>query len=80
MKAVPPKWNMFKEIISNDWNTVPVKWVLKSKEEADGLICLKSRNIVKGYMQVPGVDFTESFYPVALDTSTRILIGLTLYY
>ena len=59
---------------------VHVKWALKSKEEADGLICLKSRNIVKGYMQVPGVDFTESFYPVALDTSTRILIGLTIYY
>ena len=32
-----------------------------------------------GYMQVPGVDFTESFYPVASDTSTRI-IGLYLYY
>ena len=31
-------------------------------------------------MQLPGVDFTESFYPVALDTSTRILIELTLYY
>ena len=31
-------------------------------------------------MQVPGVDFTESFYPVASDTSTMILIGLTLYY
>ena len=33
-----------------------------------------------GYMQVPGVDFTESFYPVASDTSTRIIIGLSLYY
>ena len=31
-------------------------------------------------MQLPGVDFTESFYPVVSDTSTRILIGLTLYY
>ena len=31
-------------------------------------------------MQVPVVDLTESFSPVALDTSTRILIGLTLYY
>ena len=31
-------------------------------------------------MQVPGVDFTKSLYPVAPDNSTRILIGLTLYY
>ena len=31
-------------------NTVPVKWVFKSKEEAYELIRLKSRNVVKGYM------------------------------
>ena len=30
-------------------------------------------------MQVPGVDFIDSFLPVASDTSTRILIGLALY-
>ena len=35
---------------AKDRNTVPVKWVFKSKEEAYGLICLKSRNVVKGYM------------------------------
>ena len=53
---------------------------MKIKEEAGGLICLKSINVVKGCMQVLGVDFTESFSPVASDTSTRILIVLTLYY
>jgi len=30
-------------------------------------------------MQVPGVDFTEKFSPVATDTSTRIIIALVLY-
>ena len=43
---------------------VPVKWLFKSKEESDGFIFLKLRNIVKGYMQLLGVDFTESFSPV----------------
>ena len=60
-------------------NIITVKWVFKSKEEAEGLTCMKSRNLVKGYIQVPGVDLTESFSPVASDTSTRILVGLTLY-
>ena len=60
--------------------TVPVKWVFKSKEDPDGLISTKLRNVVKGYMKVPGVDFTDSFYPVASDTSTRILIGPALYH
>ena len=53
---------------------------IKSKEEPDLLILLKSINVVKGYMQVPGVDFIGSFSPVASDSSTSILIVLTLYY
>ena len=59
---------------------VPVKWVFKTKLEADGSERLKSRIVTKGYLQVPGVDFTEKFSPVANDTSTRILIGMTLYF
>ena len=31
-------------------------------------------------MQVPVVDFTEKFSPLATVTSTRIIIGITLYY
>ena len=61
-------------------NTVPVKCVFNSEEETDGLIRPKSRNLVKGYMQVPGVEYTESFSPFATNISTRILIGLTLYH
>ena len=59
---------------------VTYKWVFKSKEDPDGLIHLKSINLVNGYLQVPGVDFTDLFSPAASDTSTRILIGMTLYH
>lgn len=31
-------------------------------------------------MQIPGVDFIERFSPVASDTTTRIIIALTLYH
>ena len=43
---------------------VTVKWLFKSKEEAAGLINLKSANVVKGYTQVPGFYFTGLFSPV----------------
>ena len=59
---------------------VPVKWLFKSKVEPDRLILMNSINVVKRYMQVPGVDFIDSFSPVASDTSTRIMVGLTLHH
>ena len=31
-------------------NPVPFKWLLNSKEDADGLISMKSINLVKEYM------------------------------
>ena len=31
-------------------------------------------------MQIPGVDFTEKFSPVATDTSIRIVIALILFF
>ena len=60
-------------------NIVPVKWLSKGKEYPDGLIRLNSINVFKGYIEVPGVDFTESLQPVTLNTQTRILVEMTLY-
>ena len=45
------------------------KWVFKEKIEQDGTIQYKSRSVTKGFMQIPGVDFTESFSPVANDST-----------
>jgi hypothetical protein len=46
-----------------------VKWVFKKKDEQDGSTRYKSRIVTKGYLQIPGVDYTESFAPVATDTT-----------
>ena len=44
---IPTKRSVVKSKIREP---IPVKWVFKSKEKADGLIRLKSINLVKGYM------------------------------
>ena len=49
------------------------------KEEQDGSTRYKSRIVLKGYVMIPGVDYTESFSPVATDTTIRVGIGVALY-
>jgi hypothetical protein len=56
-----------------------VKWVFKIKDEQDGSKRHKSRVVTKGYLQIPGVDYTESFAPVATDTTIRLLLAIALY-
>ncbi len=58
---------------------IGAKWVCKRKDEQDGSVRHKGRIVSLGYMQIPGVDYTESFSPVGNDTSVRIVIGLSLF-
>jgi hypothetical protein len=51
------------------------KWVYKVK--SDGR--LKSRLVAKGFTQVPGVDFEETFSPVGRKASLKMLIWLVMY-
>jgi len=52
--------------------------VFKVKDEVDGSIRHKTRICWKGYMQIPGVDYTESFSPVVNDASQRLVFVLYL--
>lgn len=59
---------------------IGTKWVYKKKDEQDGSVRYKGRIVSLGYMQIPGVDYTQSFSPVGNDSSVRIIIGLSLFY
>ena len=58
---------------------IPCKWVFKIKNEQDGSKRYKSRLCVKGFHQIPGVDYTESFSPVATESTINILLLYTLW-
>ena len=58
---------------------IPCKWVFKIKDEQDGSKRYKSRLCVKGFHQIPGVDYTESFSPVATESTINILLLYTLW-
>ena len=55
---------------------IKVKHVYKLKKTINEMK-YKTRIVVKGYMQRPGIDYEESFSPVARDSTIRILRLLT---
>ncbi|GKV25863.1 hypothetical protein SLEP1_g35244 [Rubroshorea leprosula] len=58
-------------------NPSGVKWVYRSKLNVDGsLNKYKARLVVKGYAQQLGVDFGETFSPVARHDTIRLLLAL----
>ncbi|KAK4381680.1 Retrovirus-related Pol polyprotein from transposon TNT 1-94 [Sesamum angolense] len=60
---------------------VGCKWVYKCKIGADGEVAtIKARLVAKGYTQRPGVDFEETFSPVAMAKSIRIMLAIAAWY
>ncbi|KAK8636397.1 hypothetical protein V6N13_124143 [Hibiscus sabdariffa] len=51
------------------------KWVFKKKTDMDGNVqTYKGRLVAKGYRQIHGIDYDETFSPVAMFKSIRILL------
>lgn len=55
------------------------RWVYAIKENLDEVI-YKARYVAKGYSQVPGIDYNETFSPTADMTSVRALMQLAVQY
>ncbi|GKA25374.1 retrovirus-related pol polyprotein from transposon TNT 1-94 [Tanacetum coccineum] len=62
----------------NEYNIKPLtlKWLFKNKhDEENTVIRNKSRLVVRGYRQEEGIDFEESFAPVARMEAIRIFLA-----
>jgi hypothetical protein len=58
-------------------NIIGSKWVFKAKKDAAGNIaCYKVRLVAQGFSQIGGVDYDDTYAPVAKMASSRAIIAM----
>nr|GEX88440.1 retrotransposon protein, putative, Ty1-copia subclass [Tanacetum cinerariifolium] len=61
--------------------TVESKWLFKKKTDMDGIVhTYKACLVAKGFTQTYGVDYKETFSPIADIRAIRILVAITTFY
>nr|GEY43608.1 retrotransposon protein, putative, Ty1-copia subclass [Tanacetum cinerariifolium] len=64
-----------------DTKTIGHKWLVKKKTNMDGVVhTYKARLVAKGFTQTPGIDYEETFSPIADIRAIRILIAIAAFY
>ena len=61
-------------------NVIGTKWIFKNKLNEDGeVIRNKARLLCNGYAQVEGIEFEETFSPIARLQATRMFLAFVCY-
>jgi hypothetical protein len=62
-------------------NVIGTNWVFRNKQDEHGVVTRnKARLVVKGYSQVEGLDFDETYAPVSRLESICILLAYAIYH
>jgi hypothetical protein len=60
---------------------IECKWIYNKKKHMDGNVHVyKARLVAKGFRQVQGIDYDETFSPVAMIKSIQIILAIATYF
>ena len=66
--------------LPDDRQAIENKWIFKRKIDADSSVTIyKARIVTKGFRQVQGVDHDETFSPVVMLKSARIMLAIDTF-
>ena len=72
-------WNMAN--LPEGARPIECKWIYKIKIDIDGkIVVYKAQLVAKGFKQVHGIDYDETFSTAAMLKSIRIILAIGLYY
>jgi hypothetical protein len=67
--------------LPDELRAIENKWIFKKKTDADGNVTVyKARLVPKGYHQVHVIDYDETFSPIAMLKSVRIMLAIATFY
>ena len=59
--------------------TIGCKWVFSMKYKSDGTIDrYKAKLVAKGYTRAYGIDYQETFTPIAKMNTIRVILSITI--
>jgi hypothetical protein len=62
-------------------NMIGTKWVFRNKQDEHGVVTRnKARLVAQGFMQIEGLDFGETYAPIARLESIGILLGYATHH
>ena len=67
--------------VPDDKDVISVKWIYKTKKDAEGKVQkYKERLVARDFTQQPGIDYNETFAPVALMDIVRTVLAIVAQY